>query len=281
MPELPEVETIRRYLSRLAVGRTVARVDVLREASLKGQGAEEFRRLVEGRTVAGTRRRGKVLILELSGGLSMVFRLGMSGRLICQEGEESRGKHDRVVFHWEGGGRMVFHDLRAFGRVRALPSDRVEEEANLHALGFEPLESDFTWERLKEALGETRTPIKVALLDQSRVSGIGNIYANEILYRSGVHPARRVQSLSRTEWRKMAQAIKRVLTSAIEAEGSSISDYLRPDGSAGRFQEMLRVYGREGKPCRRCGSAIVRIRQGGRSTFFCPSCQPERAEQGV
>lgn len=282
MPELPEAETMRRYLSRLVVGTVIRQVEVLRQGSLKGQRADEFRRLVQGKTIGSIGRRGKALILELSEGMGMIFRLGMSGRLIyhphataVQSAECGVQSHDRVIFCLEDGGRLVFQDLRGFGKVRAMPQQEVGDE--LKGLGVEPLGRQFTWESLEEALRRTKMPVKVALLDQSRVCGVGNIYASEILHRCGVHPGRRPQDLRQEEWRKMALAMKQVLREAIRAGGSSISDYLKPDGSPGGYQNRLRVYGREGKQCYRCGSTIVRIKQGGRSSFYCPRCQPVRA----
>ena len=273
MPELPEAETIKRGLAALALGKVIKRVEVTRPNTVGGQGVTDFCRLVEGRKVASVRRRGKAVILDLSAGISIIFRLGMTGRLICQGGEEKASPHDRVIFHWEDGGGLVFQDPRGFGRARALPKNLVEEEENLGRLGIEPLAAEFTWQELRRVLGKTKTPLKAALLDQTRVAGIGNIYANEILFCSGIHPARLPQSLNTKEWRRLAEATQEVLMEATEAEGSSISDYLKPDGGPGSYQNRMKAYGREGRPCSRCGEAIVKMKLGGRSTFFCPRCQ--------
>jgi formamidopyrimidine-DNA glycosylase len=275
MPELPEAETMRRHLQNLVIGQTISCVDVLREGSLQGQGIEEFRRSVEGRTIISVERRGKALILGLDEGVNMIFRLGMSGRLIYQREEAEKGAHARILFHLKEGGRLIFEDLRAFGRVRALPLNLTWEEANFKRMGIEPLGKELTPERLKQLLGKSRMQIKVALLDQSKVCGIGNIYASEILHRCRIHPSRSPGSLRAKEWEELASAIKAILKEAIEAGGSSISDYLKPDGSKGAFQNHLQVYGRGDKPCFRCGNKIVRIKQGGRSSFYCPNCQKE------
>jgi formamidopyrimidine-DNA glycosylase len=270
MPELPEVETIRRRLHPDLVGRTVLDLRVL-DQTVSLQSEDELRGMLAGRAVAGTARRGKWLIVDL-GEVLMVVHLRMTGRLLWLPGEEERGRRPRFTIDLEGGRTLHFFDVRRFGRLWALPAARADEF--FAGLGAEPLEDAFTVAHLRERLAGRRAPLKSFLTDQRRLAGVGNIYADEALFRARLHPLRPAGSVGPREARRLHAAVVETLRLGVEHEGSSVESFVDPAGSRGRFQQILNVYQRTDEPCRVCGTPIRRLVVGGRSTHFCPRCQP-------
>lgn len=276
MPELPEVETVRRRLHPAVVGRAITDVDVL-DPKVSRQSQEELRRLLVAHRVVDTRRRGKWLILDLDVILA-VIHLRMTGRLVWRPGAEDYARRPRFVIALDDGRRLHFYDVRRFGGLWAV---RASEEAAFFAhLGVEPLEDEFTVARLRELLAGCRAPLKSFLTDQRRLAGVGNIYADEALFRARLHPLRLAGSVGPREAARLHAAVQEVLRLGIEHEGSSVESFVDPAGSRGRFQEILNVYQRTGLPCRVCHTPIRRLVVGGRGTHFCPRCQPARSSPG-
>lgn len=277
MPELPEAETIVRGLREVLPGRTIVGVEVVRPDVLRTDPAR-FTADLRGRRIVDVARRGKNVVLGLDDGASLVVNLGMTGRLLprtdpdgsTEPGGGSGPAHPAVRLRLSGGSRLVYDDVRRFGELRLL--DTAAWRRWSERLGPEPLEEDFEPSLLSPS--PSRTPIRSWLLDQRRVAGIGNIYANEALHRAGLHPRRPVCSLTPPEAAALVSAVRSVLREAIEARGTTLRDYRDAEGREGDFAVRLRVYGREGGPCGRCGESILRTVFGGRSAFHCPSCQP-------
>jgi formamidopyrimidine-DNA glycosylase len=271
MPELPEVEVIRRGLAPGLLGRRILRV-VMGEKRLRRESStEEFREWVAGRTILELERRGKYLLFHLEGGATLLIHLGMTGRLLLGPGPSPPRPHVHLTLHLEDGRELAFQDVRRFGQALVFPPG--VEPAPLTQVGREPLSRQVTPEWLAQAArGRSRT-IKNFLMDGRALAGVGNIYASEILFAARLHPALPAGRLSLDDWTRVLKETRRILKAAIAKGGTTVSDYLNSRGETGLFQLELLVYGREGEPCRRCGQAIVRIAQGGRSTFFCPQCQ--------
>lgn len=294
MPELPEVETVRRGLAPVMEGAVLASVEA-RRPDLRFPLPVDFVERLQGRRVENLDRRGKYLVAHLNSGESLIMHLGMSGRFTIEEGIErinagktgqfspgdfalAQGgdpKHDHVVFRMEGkrSARITYNDPRRFGFMDIAPPGGLETCRHFKGMGPEPLGNGFSAPALKEALKGKAAPIKAALLDQRVVAGLGNIYVCEALYRAGVSPRRKAGSVAGKRSDRLYGEIIAVLREAIEAGGSSLRDFASTDGALGYFQHRFDVYDREGEKCRRCDKAISRIVQGGRSTFFCPSCQ--------
>lgn len=282
MPELPEVETIKRTLSPRLAGRTIEKMEVRTPKFLVGAGPDEFRRRVEGGRVLDLERRGKFLILRLEDG-DLAVHLKMAGQLVwCRPGDDlgpTREKHTHVVFHLDDGHELRYVDTRHFGRVYLLdgdPDDPLLRRAlrTLDELGPEPREGGLEWEGFRARLAARAARLKSLLLDQAFVAGLGNIYADECLFRAGIHPLRLASSLSEEEARRLFAGMREVIAEAIEFRGTSVRDYVDGEGREGSFSERLNVYGRTGEACPRCGAAIERMVIGGRSSHFCPRCQP-------
>ena len=277
MPELPEVETVRRMLEAHVVGRTVRAVSLsglaLREPVSRGLG-----RGLRGRAIRGVTRRGKFLIFELDGGLTLLSHLGMSGRWLFFESKDGGPLphvHARIGF--EDGSELWFQDPRRFGLLRLVRAERLARDRAIVTLGPDPIASPPTGATLSDRARGLRVSVKNFLLDQKRIAGIGNIYASEILHRARVDPRRRAGSLRRPEWEAIAAGIQVVLNEAIARSGTTFSTYRTLWNEPGAYGDQLRVYDRARAPCRRCGTPIRRIVQGGRSTFYCPRCQSRRA----
>jgi formamidopyrimidine-DNA glycosylase len=272
MPELPEVETIRRTLGPLVVGRTVVAVDV-RRRDLRRKLAPAFESSLIGRTIVGADRRAKYLLLRLDDGRAWLVHLGMSGQLLRLAADTSvdGGRHEHVAVTLDDGARIVFRDPRRFGLMEiADPGD----SPLLADIGPEPLDcTRFTGSYLAALRTRTGRSIKDVLMDQHVVAGLGNIYVNEILFLSHVRPTRRMNRLSRAECDAIAAATRRVVEEAIEHRGTSVSDFLDGIGRRGAYQRRRRVYGREGQPCPDCGRSIRARRIAQRSSFFCVGCQ--------
>jgi formamidopyrimidine-DNA glycosylase len=272
MPELPEVETVARGLRASLLGRTIIGVEVSWARTLVPPDPVAFARRLVGQAISGVGRRGKWILIALGGGDTLLVHLRMTGQLVLEPGGSPDDRHARVLLSLDSGWRLRFSDQRKFGRM-VLTSD---PQSQLAELGPEPLADDFTAERLAEMLARRRGRIKPLLLNQRFLAGLGNIYADESLWRAGVHPLRRAGGLELAEVRRLHRGIRSVLREAIDGGGTTLADsaYRQPDGQSGEFYDLLAVYGREGQPCKRCGGAIERIVVGQRGTHYCPRCQP-------
>ena len=269
MPELPEVETIRRGLERRVLGARISAI-VVRETRLRREIDVERLAALAGRRIEAVERRAKYLLLDVGDDLVWLLHLGMSGRLLLVPPEEPIAPHEHVRATIEDVGVLALRDPRRFGLCRVGRRSELEE---LAALGPEPLDSAFDAAALAARLRETRRDVKAALLDQRLVAGVGNIYASEILHRAGVRPTRRGHRLTRAESVRIAEETPRVLGDAVERRGTSFSDYFDVDGVPGSFQESLSVFDRRGETCRRCGGTVRHLVHGGRSSFYCSGCQ--------
>ena len=280
MPELPEVETVRRGLIPAMQGRVIEKAEVRRpdlRFALPPRTAERL----TGATVTALRRRSKYLLADLSTSETLLVHLGMSGRMLVSgvmlgtffHDHPAPEKHDHVVLHLSGGARVTFNDARRFGAMDLLATETADRHPLLATLGPEPLGNDFNETYLAARLRGRAAPIKAALLDQHLVAGLGNIYACEVLFRAGIAPTRAAGQIA--DPGALVPVIREVLAEAIAAGGSSLKDFRRTDGELGYFQKDFAVYGREGQPCRTpgCPATIARIVQSGHSTFFCPTCQ--------
>ncbi len=267
MPELPEVETVCRTIAPHVVGRRILRVEV-RERRLRRPIPANLEARLAGRTIRGVRRRAKYILLDVGDGLDWVVHLGMSGRF-CVGDPPPGMPHVHVVAQLSGGCRLYFRDPRRFGLMHL-----AAEERELGELGVEPLGPDFTGSLLWQlARRHRRLTVKSLLMDSRLVVGVGNIYANEALFEAGIRPARRGARLTRADAERLASAVRTVLERAIANRGSSLLDYRDADGNEGEFQRLLRVYEREGEPCRVCATPIRRSVIAGRATYHCPLCQ--------
>jgi len=269
MPELPEVETTVRGLEPALLGQRLVRVET-RRADLRRAFPQDLRQRLTGARVTALGRRAKYGIIETDRGDSMIFHLGMSGRWRLDAGEI--GPHDHLVIETEGGRVLALNDARRFGSVDLVQTSALMDWPVFAALGPEPLGPDFTKAHLAAAFEGRIAPVKALLLDQRVVAGLGNIYVCEALNMAGIAPTRAAGRIAKARLGPLVDAIKEVLTAAIAAGGSTLRDYVRPDGQLGYFAKDWRVYGREGERCP-CGGTVVRRVDGGRSTFHCKACQ--------
>ncbi len=282
MPELPEVETVRRGLAPVMEGARIARADV-RRAGLRWPFPENMADRLTGARILRLGRRSKYLLADLDTEETLIVHLGMSGRmLISGQGlgqfhhdHPMPEKHDHVVFDMDGGARVTFNDPRRFGAMDLCATDALDQHRFLRVLGPEPFGNAFDETYLAARLAGKRTAIKTALLDQGIIAGLGNIYVCEVLFRAGIHPTHKAADLTEKQVAGLVPIIRDVLSEAIESGGSSLKDYRQADGDLGYFQHSFRVYGREGEPCVTldCKGKISRIVQGGRSSFYCGQCQ--------
>lgn len=280
MPELPEVETVRRGLLPVMEGQVIETAAVNRP-DLRFPLPERMAERLGGQTVLSLRRRSKYILADLSSSETLLIHLGMSGRMLISGavvGEFHHPhpvpqKHDHVVLQMGNGARVTFNDARRFGAMDLMPTEGWTAHKLLAGLGPEPLGNAFNETYLAARLQGRATPIKSALLDQTLVSGLGNIYVCEVLYRARIAPTRLARDVTPAEVALLVPLIREVLTEAIEAGGSSLRDYRQADGELGYFQHTFRVYDREGEPCLTCGTPIARLVQSGRSSFYCPNCQ--------
>jgi formamidopyrimidine-DNA glycosylase len=271
MPELPEVETIRRQLEPELVGRRIESVEVLDERLTRPVPPREVERACAGRRIEAAERRGKYLLLRLDGDRSLVMHLRMTGNLILGDpGEDVR--YLRAVIRLEGGATLLFTDARRFGTAVALDDDDLEEYMAPRA-GIEPLSERLTAEQIGALAEGRRAPLKSFLLVQSGIAGIGNIYADEALWRAQLHPLSPAGSMRPEHWERLRKGIVDTLEAGLANGGASIDDYRDARGEEGRMQDEFLVHTREGLPCLRCGTEVRRIVVGGRSTYFCPGCQ--------
>jgi formamidopyrimidine-DNA glycosylase len=288
MPELPEVETVRKGLEPVMTGIRILRADI-RRPDLRWPFPDRMAERLTGARIDQLRRRSKYILADLDSGESLLIHLGMSGRMIVSGAPKDRGdilgdfhnlhpapeKHDHVVLDMENGARVTFNDTRRFGAMDLIPTDSAHTHMLLAKLGPEPLGNELNESYLIDKLKGRKMPIKSALLDQRIIAGLGNIYVCEVLWRAGISPKRQAGSLSGAKIAGLVPIIRDVLTAAISAGGSSLKDYKQTDGELGYFQHSFAVYGRENEPCNRaeCKGNVARIVQSGRSSFYCSKCQ--------
>jgi formamidopyrimidine-DNA glycosylase len=292
MPELPEVETVRRGLEPVMVGHRIQSVHVGR-SDLRFSFPAHFKDRIEGKTVSALGRRAKYLVADLSSGDVLIMHLGMSGRFTISVADEAlkpgdfhhapgtNATHDHVIFTMSNGARITYNDPRRFGFMDLVPRSELGTCRHFKAMGLEPLGNALDGEAIKALFFGKKTPLKAALLDQSLIAGLGNIYVAEALYRAGLSPKRAAGTITSDRGKMkgkaslLATAIRDVLNEAVAAGGSSLRDFAQADGSLGYFQHRFKVYDREGEPCptQGCKGTIKRITQSGRSTFYCPVCQ--------
>ena len=278
VPELPEVETLRRDLEREVVGRKIKTVEVKGNRSIRRHTRKlQFTSRLEGQKITAMNRKGKYLLFRLDGGDLLVAHLGMSGQLLrVKSSRNGVDKHTHVIITFTQGGQLRFVDPRTFGEMFVTTPDELEHEVpELRHLGWDPLEDVMSWNHFGDLLTARKMKLKALLMDQKFVAGIGNIYSDEILFAAGLAHDRSSESLSSQEVRRLYRAMVETLQDAIKHRGSTLGDEQYRDlfGELGDYQSQHKVYDREGEPCRRCRSTIVRVKVGGRSSFFCPQCQ--------
>ncbi|MEZ0172515.1 bifunctional DNA-formamidopyrimidine glycosylase/DNA-(apurinic or apyrimidinic site) lyase [Microvirga sp. TS319] len=294
MPELPEVETVRRGLEPAMVGARFTKV-VQRRPDLRFPFPERFVERLEGQEVRALGRRAKYLLADLSSGEVLIMHLGMSGRFLVTQDGASRmpgefhhehgglNAHDHVTFHLSNGASVTYNDARRFGFMDMVPRSGIESCRHFAQMGIEPLGNELSGQIIADLFAGRRTPLKAALLDQRLIAGLGNIYVCEALFRTGLHPEAPAGSLATRAGKptdkahRLAEVIREVLSEAVTAGGSTLRDHAQVDGSLGYFQHSFRVYDREGEPCvtPECSGTVARLVQSGRSTFYCPVCQKQ------
>ncbi len=276
MPEMPEVEIIRRYLDEKLVGRRIESVDIRLPRQLQYPSPAEFQALVTGQEIAGMRRRGKYLALELTSGARVIFHLRMTGHLVYHTEPEIHDRYARMIFYLDKGA-LVYGDTRTLGVIYGLSADETPATSpllkGLATMGPEPLSAGFTAEYIYRKTRRSRMRIKSFLLDQHKIGGIGNIYADEALFVARLSPFRLAMSLSEEECRRLQAAVNEVIAAGIADGGTTFRDYLNGAGGQGHHQEKLNVYNRKGLPCPVCGTPIEKMTIGGRGAHFCPHCQ--------
>lgn len=279
MPELPEVEVVRRDLEKEIVGKKIKKVEVRNtknamRAIRRHKRRKEFEEALAGLKITKIDRRGKYILTHLNGKI-LVSHLGMSGQLSLTKASAAQENHTHVVIHFTIGGQLRFVDPRTFGEMFVTEKGELGEVKELQNLGIDPLEQALTWQYFSKTLEEKKTKLKALLMDQKFICGLGNIYSDEILFAAGLRFDRPSNELSSQEVRRLYRAIQEILQEAIRFRGTSADDEQYKDlyGALGEFQTQLKVYQREGQPCRRCRTPVERARWSNRSTFFCPQCQ--------
>jgi formamidopyrimidine-DNA glycosylase len=281
MPELPEVESVRRQLEPALAGRRFDSVRIDDSRLVRPYDPAEVAAELEGERVAAVERRGKYLIVRFESGRVLLVHLRMTGSLLhAPGGSLLDDPHRRAVVTLDDGSDVAYRDVRRFGTWLLLEAAEAESYVD-ERVGDEPLDALFTVARLGERLAGRRTSLKAALLDQRTLAGIGNIYADEALWRARLNPLRPAADLDRGELRRLHRGIRAALEHGLARQGSTLRDYRLPDGSGGSMQDEFRVYGRRDEPCDRCGTAIARTRVAGRTTWYCPTCQPEQPAQAA
>ena len=273
MPELPEIETVKRTLTPFLPGRRIEEVRVLRPEVVAYPASAEFIVGLTKATVATLSRRGKYLCIHLADGATLIAHLRMTGRFLYTPADKPLKPHTHVVFRLDNGQELRFSDTRRFGRLWLIAPGEADTVSGIHKLGPEPLDAVCDAQYYQGRLSSRRISIKQGLLDQSVVAGLGNIYVDEALYMAAIDPRRPAGSLSGDEWLALAEAIPLVLLSAIANNGTTFSDYLDGEGNKGRNLPHLQAYGRAGQPCLKCGAIMERIVIGGRGSTYCPHCQ--------
>jgi formamidopyrimidine-DNA glycosylase len=273
MPELPEVETIRRELKPRIINQRITKCTVLREDVIEYPSVRAFCQAIVNETILDVIREAKYLILQLTGNKKLIFHLRLSGTLYLRDRDALAERFTRVIIQLERH-QLFFREPRVLGRVYLLHGkDKQDAPKGLYTLGREPLSQTFDYEYLRSKIRGRKAPIKSLLLDQTVCAGVGNIYSDEALFHAGIRPLRRARRITTAETEKLIVALREVLQKAVDSFGTSVGDYTRTDGSNGSFQHFLYVYGREGEPCRVCGTNIMVKKIGNRSTRYCPHCQ--------
>ncbi len=272
MPELPEVETVRKSLAETVVGKKIVKVDVSWHNIVKYPEVEEFCLLIAGQLIQGMGRRGKFLIFYLDD-FALVSHLRMEGKYGVFSANDPVDKHDHVIFYLNDGMQLRYKDVRKFGTMHLFPLGQELVSPPLTNIGPEPFSEEYTVSHLRDALAKSKRMVKPALLDQKIVAGLGNIYVDETLFRAGVHPEKRCDLLTENEAQKIYDASKVTLSEAIAAGGSTIRSYVNSLGQIGLFQLQLLVYGRAGQTCVNCGTELTKMKVGGRGTVVCKECQ--------
>ena len=273
MPELPEVETVRTQLEPALVGRRLERVEILDPRLVQPLDRLEVAAELEGERIASVGRRGKYLLFGFESGRVLLAHLRMTGSFRHSgNGALAHDPHRRAVVRLDDGSDVVYRDVRRFGTWRLLEPEEVDPYLATR-LGDEPLGSSFTARALARRLATRRAPVKAALLDQRSIAGLGNIYADEALWRARIHPLTPARNLTDDDVRRLHRAVRKTLQVGIARQGSTLRDYATPDGASGSMQHEFKVYGRDGEPCQRCRTPIVKTRAAGRGTWFCPRCQ--------
>ena len=275
MPELPEVETIKRVIEPQIQGLVIEGVTVKRPEVVSYPAADEFCRRLKGQTISGMARRGKFLMIRLSGNDCVILHLRMTGSLLLTPSDYPEEKHTHIIFGLSDGRELRFSDTRRFGRFWLIGEDEDDTYSGVQKLGIEPFHGELTAEYLNARLRKSRKAVKECLLNQSIIAGIGNIYSDEILFAAGIYPARPANSLNMDEWERLAVAVPERISYFIERNKITPEDYLETKGKDYRNTPFLQVYGQEGKPCPKCGETLCRIVVGGRGSVYCPACQRE------
>ena len=274
MPELPEVETVRRRLEPVLTGRRFERVEISDPRLVRPYEPDEVAAELQGERVASVERRGKYLILRFETDRVLLIHLRMTGSLRHSSAGLDDDPHRRALVRLDDGSDLAYRDVRRFGTWLLLEPGELDAYL-APRLGEEPLDAPFTAARLGQLLARRRAPVKAALLDQRTLAGMGNIYVDEALWRAKIHPLRPAESLEPNELRRLHRAVRTSLEHGLARQGSTLRDYKLPDGGSGSMQHEFKVYGRGGEPCDRCGTPIAKIRVAGRGTWFCPTCQPQ------
>jgi len=273
MPELPEVEVIRRGLQRYLPGRRILAVCTGNKKLRLPMPRKDLAAYIKGQQIIEVGRRGRFLIITMDNGARLIIHLGMTGRISICPSDLPKGKHDHFRLRLDNGKQLVFNDVRRFGFIQVLVPGQDFSNTMLADLGPEPFDQNFTPQHLQNLAEGRNRPLKNFLMDNRTVVGIGNIYACEILFHAGLHPRKKISSLTQKQWTKIVESSRTVLDKAIKSGGTSISDFVNESGKGGYFQLELQVYGRQGKSCSCCEATIKKITMAGRSTFFCPQCQ--------
>lgn len=286
MPELPEVETVRRGLSKLIVGQTIAKVAMLNPKSMQAT-TDEINDKIIGHRVMAVRRRAKMLMIDLSGGWTLLAHLKMTGQMVYRGDADWGGGHPndsflaqlpdrstRVEFDLDNDNKLFFNDQRKFGWIKLIQTGAIVDLPLMQKLGPEPLTGDPTEEFMTRIRHHKKSPVKSAILDQTVLAGVGNIYADESLWLARIHPQTHVEDLDDSDLERLLKAIQQVMTESLDAGGSTARNYVKADGSRGDYlDKFAAVYKRDGQPCKRCGTEIIKMRVAGRGTHICPKCQ--------
>lgn len=269
---MPEVETVRRGLIEQVLNKRITHVEIRYQNLITGD-VDEFIETVTGAVISNIGRRAKFLLIELDNGYTIISHLRMEGKYRVSADQNAIDKHSHAIFTLDDGQMLIYNDVRKFGRMQLWPTDKPSENKSLKKLGPEPLAADFTFENIKPRIMRHRKDIKTVLLDQSVMGGLGNIYVDEVLWQAKIHPETKADHLTDEEIKDIIKCSNSEIDMAIKSGGSTIRTYLDANGHKGNMQDRLKVYGKEGEPCPRCGTEIVKIKVGGRGTHFCPKCQ--------
>lgn len=273
MPELPEVETVKRILTPQLIGRRIQKLTIHKPEIIATPDAESFAECLTNAVITGLRRRGKFLLIDFENHYTVTLHLRMTGQLFAAPKNYPCKKHTHLIFHLDDGNELRFVDVRRFGKFWLLRTEEPDILTGIQKLGLEPFDAELTGAYLEEKFSKRKIAVKQALLEQSVIAGIGNIYADEILYQSHIHPAIKTADLKQEQWESLAWAVPLVMKTAVRNNAITAEDYLKEEGRAYRTSEFLRVYGRKGIACSACGASIEKITISGRGSYYCPRCQ--------